>query len=102
MITDCHSRLVTANWALSECCLKCRRAWTSSVMEPCSLVEPSTLCNRTGWGDRKSTRLNSSHQIISYAVFCLKKKNISIPKHLARSNHTEHIPALTDTFCMAA
>src|SRR5947208_6789515 len=28
-----------------------------------------------GWlGDRKSTRLNSSHQIISYAVFCLKKK----------------------------
>src|SRR5207244_12599539 len=28
-------------------------------------------------GDRKSTRLNSSHQIISYAVFCLKKK-----KHL--------------------
>src|SRR5258708_17072999 len=25
--------------------------------------------------DRKSTRLNSSHQIISYAVFCLKKKN---------------------------
>src|SRR5438552_16038717 len=28
-------------------------------------------------GDRKSTRLNSSHQIISYAVFCLKKKNHS-------------------------
>src|SRR5258708_28684964 len=27
-----------------------------------------------GDGDRKSTRLNSSHQIISYAVFCLKKK----------------------------
>src|SRR5258708_15345054 len=25
--------------------------------------------------DRKSTRLNSSHQIISYSVFCLKKKN---------------------------
>src|SRR5258708_15968610 len=28
-------------------------------------------------GDRKSTRLNSSHQIISYAVFCLKKKKYS-------------------------
>src|SRR2546422_6526867 len=27
-----------------------------------------------GWGDRKSTRLNSSHGYISYAVFCLKKK----------------------------
>src|SRR5256885_10824325 len=26
------------------------------------------------WGDRKSTRLNSSHLVISYAVFCLKKK----------------------------
>src|SRR5258708_11394964 len=32
--------------------------------------------------DRKSTRLNSSHQIISYAVFCLKKKNTtSIPQY---------------------
>src|SRR3712207_6971988 len=29
-------------------------------------------------GDRKSTRLNSSHANISYAVFCLKKKNILI------------------------
>src|SRR5256885_8551566 len=28
--------------------------------------------------DRKSTRLNSSHLVISYAVFCLKKKKISI------------------------
>src|SRR5258708_31445272 len=28
--------------------------------------------------DRKSTRLNSSHQIISYAVFCLKKKTILV------------------------
>src|SRR5258708_28710813 len=28
-----------------------------------------------GEKDRKSTRLNSSHQIISYAVFCLKKKS---------------------------
>src|SRR5438034_5320432 len=27
-----------------------------------------------GWTDRKSTRLNSSHTVISYAVFCLKKK----------------------------
>src|SRR5256885_8168073 len=26
------------------------------------------------WSDRKSTRLNSSHLVISYAVFCLKKK----------------------------
>src|SRR5256885_2603228 len=32
--------------------------------------------------DRKSTRLNSSHLVISYAVFCLKKKKIS-PSHVA-------------------
>src|SRR6516162_10576333 len=41
----------------------------------------STSCPR-GSGcaaaDRKSTRLNSSHLVISYAVFCLKKKNIDI------------------------
>src|SRR5438552_14093010 len=33
-----------------------------------------------GWADRKSTRLNSSHQIISYAVFCLKKKKPKLIK----------------------
>src|SRR4051794_40724661 len=30
------------------------------------------------WGDRKSTRLNSSHPSISYAVFCLKKKKVQV------------------------
>src|SRR5256885_12856573 len=34
-----------------------------------------SACSRSG--DRKSTRLNSSHLVISYAVFCLKKKKIS-------------------------
>src|SRR5688500_19829380 len=32
--------------------------------------------------DRKSTRLNSSHLVISYAVFCLKKKNLCIRRVL--------------------
>src|SRR5258708_29968496 len=31
--------------------------------------------------DRKSTRLNSSHQIISYAVFCLKKKTNAVERY---------------------
>src|SRR5258708_13065728 len=35
--------------------------------------------------DRKSTRLNSSHQIISYAVFCLKKKKKTKMKFETRS-----------------
>src|SRR5207244_10041702 len=33
--------------------------------------------------DRKSTRLNSSHQIISYAVFCLKKKKLIQASHIS-------------------
>src|SRR5947208_7642230 len=38
-------------------------------------IDPRThQHHRTLGEDRKSTRLNSSHQIISYAVFCLKKK----------------------------
>src|SRR5258708_9528893 len=40
--------------------------------------------------DRKSTRLNSSHQIISYAVFCLKKKTPthSAPHRASRGLHS--------------
>src|SRR5256885_1407590 len=34
-----------------------------------------------GSGDRKSTRLNSSHLVISYAVFCLKKKKTPSPTY---------------------
>src|SRR5258708_15281048 len=37
--------------------------------------------------DRKSTRLNSSHQIISYAVFCLKKKKNTITQSTATTRH---------------
>src|SRR3712207_7152313 len=36
--------------------------------------------------DRKSTRLNSSHANISYAVFCLKKKQYSSPSYLSPSH----------------
>src|SRR5258707_6929710 len=35
--------------------------------------------------DRKSTRLNSSHANISYAVFCLKKKKNNLPSNLSSS-----------------
>src|SRR2546422_4642205 len=44
------------------------------------LIEVPRYFNMPGYttemGDRKSTRLNSSHGYISYAVFCLKKKRI--------------------------
>src|SRR3712207_8942250 len=41
-------------------------------------------------GDRKSTRLNSSYANISYAVFCLKKKNHTHQKPLLSSSLTSH------------
>src|SRR5688572_32408484 len=48
---------------------------------------------QVGEGDRKSTRLNSSHSQISYAVFCLKKKKKKTkkhpPKHRARTGSTD-------------
>src|SRR5258708_29439636 len=41
---------------------------------PCPTPAGAGTAARARRPDRKSTRLNSSHQIISYAVFCLKKK----------------------------
>src|SRR5690349_25161205 len=49
-----------------------RNRWRPAVRRGCS-GRP-----RTGRTDRKSTRLNSSHVEISYAVFCLKKKKKNI------------------------
>src|SRR2546427_8013662 len=43
-------------------------------MEDAHSVANSLTWGPDGWLDRKSTRLNSSHSQISYAVFCLKKK----------------------------
>src|SRR5256885_12477920 len=43
-------------------------------------------------GDRKSTRLNSSHLVISYAVFCLKKKK---KKHLTPTSATHSSGCMT-------
>src|SRR5687768_18196093 len=51
---------------------------TSPIIETAhNLVKHSSHNSNDGSGplDRKSTRLNSSHGYISYAVFCLKKKN---------------------------
>src|SRR5256886_8396433 len=42
-------------------------------------VDDIVLWDQALYGDRKSTRLNSSHSQISYAVFCLKKKKTARP-----------------------
>src|SRR2546429_3307521 len=43
--------------------------------------------------DRKSTRLNSSHGYISYAVFCLKKKKEHITVTLSQTVMPQHVPS---------
>src|SRR5947207_3535194 len=56
--------------------------YTTLFRSPCSSGEQAENLVRCRWPgtgnyktvDRKSTRLNSSHTVISYAVFCLKKK----------------------------
>src|SRR2546426_9203876 len=51
-----------------------------------------------GGRDRKSTRLNSSHLVISYAVFCLKKKKNRLhPTHLDTANAVTHQTRLHPT-----
>src|ERR1035441_10958636 len=67
--------------------------YTLSLHDALPISMPRTQCSlppdRLGWQavrspDRKSTRLNSSHLGISYAVFCLKKKNY---EHQEQGNH---------------
>src|SRR5256885_10290671 len=48
-------------------------------------------------GDRKSTRLNSSHLVISYAVFCLKKKKYVHPELLAEPRRQAHDGRVSDS-----
>src|SRR5258708_18912530 len=58
-----------------------------SMSIPPAVVFGWLISPNVGWllitTDRKSTRLNSSHQIISYAVFCLKKKKRQSGFHMA-------------------
>src|SRR5205814_4518708 len=74
------------------------------------LPDGSILCTKA---DRKSTRLNSSHLGISYAVFCLKKKTTHIlptlspsanthlltPPPTSRASHPSPLPILPTTLC---
>src|SRR5256885_8669553 len=48
-------------------------------------VLDSLACTFGAWTDRKSTRLNSSHLVISYAVFCLKKKKKTYIRHYVQT-----------------
>src|SRR5256885_11436242 len=78
---------------------------STALASPC---EPSRVPSRPKprrFLDRKSTRLNSSHLVISYAVFCLKKKksypahlpaqappaSTLLPNHSVRTQHYAHV-----------
>src|SRR5476649_2178275 len=50
--------------------------------------------------DRKSTRLNSSHTVISYAVFCLKKKNTAFKSSVSHSYHYNKGTRISLTACV--
>src|SRR5438132_4137341 len=62
-----------------------RSADPTSTLRGC---QSSAIANRCSVAstDRKSTRLNSSHTVISYAVFCLKKKNAVARDELDRDD----------------
>src|SRR2546426_716651 len=72
---------------------RCRFAEQSIQLTPSDsrssthpVLRPGEAFDRRGRieGDRKSTRLNSSHLVISYAVFCLKKKTRTRPDRHSR------------------
>src|SRR5256885_10683782 len=63
---------------------------TAVIAPPVNVIPPAVtitadnpiMQTRSEQGDRKSTRLNSSHLVISYAVFCLKKKKTHKHTHV--------------------
>src|SRR5437762_11340546 len=70
--------------------LICQSHTRGAARQSPATVSTTIVCARSNWqSDRKSTRLNSSHRCISYAVFCLKKKttnnDLSLPLHLLLS-----------------
>src|SRR2546430_2906237 len=71
------------------------RLSSRSMIDPAVPGPDVDLVHQLRQGDRKSTRLNSSHSQISYAVFCLKKKEVlpflvRLPLSL-RSLQTHHV-----------
>src|SRR2546422_7634385 len=74
------------------CALLAARPFSRALTQPKQFSiersSPSPRPSPQGRGDRKSTRLNSSHGYISYAVFCLKKKKNNQGERVARATRT--------------
>src|SRR5690625_6347618 len=73
-ISLCSKTSLTCSWAASFCCC-CPK--NQPILASKAAKNKNAKCGIFGTNpDRKSTRLNSSHVAISYAVFCLKKKTL--------------------------
>src|SRR2546427_1086536 len=70
-----------------------RQAQQSGSDQSCAHPRPTSASSEL---DRKSTRLNSSHSQISYAVFCLKKKK-NVTQVLTRASTTSRMADLLST-----
>src|SRR5256885_8144671 len=66
--------VVAFNHAVYRASAESRDTLWPGIHPPVHQVEMMTVLIHEAAADRKSTRLNSSHLVISYAVFCLKKK----------------------------
>src|SRR2546429_5271844 len=75
---------------------RCSRASTAARRRKIKLSQNSTCAKK----DRKSTRLNSSHGYISYAVFCLKKKN-HVRERNTRVRRENDAAPVRDSACLA-
>src|SRR5256885_8208769 len=74
--------------SLAACCVCSRSSAVSrAIFSSNGSASSSTSAAPTYRPDRKSTRLNSSHLVISYAVFCLKKKKITVKLSDSVKNH---------------
>src|SRR3712207_8376651 len=58
-----------------------KRTWSLGILWVSATENKEVRPSSCLWEDRKSTRLNSSHANISYAVFCLKKKKYKHDKN---------------------
>src|SRR5438876_7556469 len=79
----------------------CARTWRGRPWpweNPMTPTESSNSSLQTQIRDRKSTRLNSSHPSISYAVFCLKKKKKKNKKDKTVLHHTRNVEELEDDY----
>src|SRR5438445_5815161 len=77
-----------------------RSTWQLIIPGSRKRPPPSITEAGSNAGDRKSTRLNSSHANISYAVFCLKKKNnkqtMTQEREIERANGVHHEEVVRD------